>query len=488
MRNLLAFLLLMFNALSGEAQVVVASKTFPDSTLLAEIMAQCIEASTDLKVERKFGLGGTLICYEALRTGEIQVYPEYTGTIRSAILKHLDGIGSTSRKELSVTLMDEAGISMGANLGFNNTYILIGRTQLEAESISDLKKLDNLKYGFSNEFINREDGLIGLEKTYELNISSPRGLDHGLAYKALESGQIDITDAYSTDGRLKKFKFKYLRDNKGFFPEYQALPLVKSEKYRGKLLGALKNLAGVIDEETMQNLNYQYEVKGRSVEDIAEDFLREIGVAGNREANDNWHPVLTQTLQHLQLSFLGTLLAVLVAIPLGIWITGKKRLSSFILGLTGTIQTIPSLALLGFMIPLFGIGFLPAIIALFLYALLPIVRNTYTGLQETDPVLLEAATAMGMTEKQTLFKLRLPLATNVIMAGVRTALTINIGTATLAAFIGAGGLGESIITGINLNNNALILRGAIPAALLALLMDRIMLFLQKKITPGGIAK
>jgi len=186
------------------------------------------------------------------------------------------------------------------------------------------------------------------------------------------------------------------------------------------------------------------------------------------------------------LSFIGTLLATLLAIPLGIWITGKKRLSSSVLAITGTIQTIPSLALLGFMIPLFGIGFVPAIIALFLYALLPIVRNTYTGLQETDPVLLEAAKAMGMTDKQTLFKLRLPLAVNVIMAGVRTALTINIGTATLAAFIGAGGLGESIITGINLNNNELILQGAIPAALLALIMDKLMLLLQNRITPKGI--
>jgi len=479
--------LLLFSSCPASAQVSVASKTFPESTLLAEIIAQCIEAQTDLEVERRFGLGGTLICYEALRTGEIHIYPEYTGTIRSAILNNVEGISEMSKDQISKLLRESAGISMGRNLGFNNTYILIGRKELKAETISELNNYPDLEFGFSNEFINREDGFPGLIQAYGLNISTPRGLDHGLAYKALESGQIDITDAYSTDGRLKKFNFKYLEDDRVFFPEYQALPLINGGKYESELVEALSALEGLIDEKTMQSLNYRYEVDGESVESIASDFLIQSGIAEAGKSETSWHPVIRQTLEHLQLSFIGTLLAALLAIPLGIWITGKKKLSSSVLAITGTIQTIPSLALLGFMIPLFGIGFLPAIIALFLYALLPIVRNTYTGLQETDPVLLEAAKAMGMTDKQTLFKLRLPLAVNVIMAGVRTALTINIGTATLAAFIGAGGLGESIITGINLNNNALILQGAIPAALLALIMDRLMLLLQKKITPAGIA-
>jgi len=472
---------------SGVAQVSVASKTFPESTLLAEIMAQCIEAKTDLEVERRFGLGGTLICYEALRSGEIQVYPEYTGTIRSAILNDVDGISAMKRNELAKLLEESAGIYMGQNLGFNNTYILVSREEIKATTISELKDYPDLDYGFSNEFINREDGFPGLIDTYGLDISTPRGLDHGLAYKALESGQIDITDAYSTDGRLKKFNFKYLEDDRDFFPEYQALPLINGQEYHAKLIDALETLNGRIDAKTMQALNYRYEVEGESVESIASDFLTKAGIASGNNREKKWHPVIIQTIEHLQLSFIGTLLATLLAIPVGIWITGKKRLSSTVLAVTGTIQTIPSLALLGFMIPLFGIGFVPAIIALFLYALLPIVRNTYTGLQETDPVLLEAAKAMGMTDRQTLFKLRLPLAINVIMAGVRTALTINIGTATLAAFIGAGGLGESIITGINLNNNALILQGAIPSALLALIMDRLMLLLQKRITPAGIS-
>lgn len=215
-----------FMSQMGSAQVTVASKTFPESTLLTEIMAQCIEAKTDLEVERRFGLGGTLICYQALRTGEIQVYPEYTGTIRSAILNDVEGISEMSRDQISKLLRESAGISIGRNLGFNNTYILIGRNDLEAETISELKNYPDLDYGFSNEFINRQDGFPGLIEVYGLEISTPRGLDHGLAYKALESGQIDITDAYSTDGRLKKFNFKYLEDDREFFPEYQALPLI----------------------------------------------------------------------------------------------------------------------------------------------------------------------------------------------------------------------------------------------------------------------
>jgi len=224
-------------------------------------------------------------------------------------------------------------------------------------------------------------------------------------------------------------------------------------------------------------------VAGEDLATIAFDFLKEKEIVEERPESAKMHPIVKQTIDHIELTLLATLLAVILAVPMGIAIIGKKRLANVVMSTTGAIQTIPSLALLGFMIPLFGIGFLPAVIALFLYALLPILRNTYTGLQETDPILIEAARAMGMTPTQILFQLRLPLASDVIMAGIRTALTINIGTATLAAFIGAGGLGESIITGITLNDNEMILQGAVPAALLALMADRLMLLLQKKLTP-----
>ena len=368
-------------------------------------------------------------------------------------------------------------------LGFSNNYVVIARKELNISKISDLKGADTLNLGFSNEFINREDGFKGLNEFYKLTLPAPLGLDHGLAYKGLSEASIDITDAYSTDGKLSEYDFKILEDDLNFFPDYEALPLFNSisiEQFP-QASKALAELSGTLDEQTMQALNKRVEVDKEKTELVAYSFLLSKGLISESDQPNGPHPILKQILEHIQLSLLGTFIAICIALPLGISVTGHRSLSEFSLTVAGTIQTIPSLALLGFMIPLFGIGFLPAIIALFLYALLPILRNTITGLDETDPMLIEAGRAMGMTDTQILLKVRLPLASSVIMAGIRTALTINIGTATLAAFIGAGGLGESIITGISLNDNQLILQGAIPAALLALFVDRVMIWIEKKL-------
>ncbi|CAM4094089.1 osmoprotectant update ABC transporter permease/substrate-binding subunit OpuFB [Mesobacillus thioparans] len=186
---------------------------------------------------------------------------------------------------------------------------------------------------------------------------------------------------------------------------------------------------------------------------------------------DRKDDLLSSLLEHIQISFIALFFAVLIAIPLGIFLTRRKQISEGIIGVTAVLQTIPSLALLGLLIPLFGIGKIPAIIALVAYALLPILRNTYTGINEVDPSLIEAARAMGMNSKRRLMKVELPLAMPVIMAGIRTAMVLIVGTATIAALIGAGGLGDLILLGIDRNNTALIVLGAIPAALLAILFD-----------------
>lgn len=188
--------------------------------------------------------------------------------------------------------------------------------------------------------------------------------------------------------------------------------------------------------------------------------------------------LLTQTLEHIGLTFISLILAVIVGLPLGILIARKRKLSGSVLGVAGVLQTIPSIALLGFMIPLLGIGPKPAIVALLLYALLPIIRNTYTGITGVDASVKEAATAMGMSKWQILFKVELPLAMPVILAGIRTATVITVGVATLASYIAAGGLGEFIFGGISLNNTNMILAGAIPAALLAILFDFLLSRLQ----------
>lgn len=193
----------------------------------------------------------------------------------------------------------------------------------------------------------------------------------------------------------------------------------------------------------------------------------------------NWKELSAQTLEHLGLTFFSLMLAVLLSVPLGVWITRHPRWAGIALGITGVLQTIPSLALLGFLIPLLGIGFKPSILVLFLYALLPILRNTYTGILEVDAAVKEAATGMGMTPWQVLMKVELPLAMPVIFAGIRTATVINVGVATLAAYIGAGGLGEFIFGGIALNNPNMILSGALFAALLALFFDQLLALLNR---------
>ncbi len=482
MKRTLSFILLFMAFGLGQAQVRIGAKNFPESHILAEILAQAIESETGQTVERRFGLGGTLICYEALRTGEIDMYPEYTGTISQAILKSDKTHMSIS--ELTQAL-DKQELEIGPKLGFNNTYVIAARQELNLKRISDLTERIDLKLGFSNEFINRQDGYRQLAEYYKFRFEEPKGIEHGLAYRALELGEIDITDAYSTDGKLAKSDFQLLEDDLHFFPEYQAVPFYRRDLLRksAEVESVLMKLDGVLTDEAMRALNYQYEVDGVEPALIASQFLSDLGFAQNLKIESNVNPILRQTREHLQLTLLATLMAIFVSVPLGLWINFKPNIAGAVMAAVSTIQTIPSLALLGFMIPLFGIGFWPALIALFLYGLLPIVRNTYTGLIETDPILVEAATAMGMSRAQIINQLRLPLAYPHIISGIRTSLTINIGTATLAAFIGAGGLGESIITGITLNNHEMILQGAIPAALLAIFADLGIRVIERKIRP-----
>lgn len=196
--------------------------------------------------------------------------------------------------------------------------------------------------------------------------------------------------------------------------------------------------------------------------------------------------LVVAVVQHIQLVALSMFIAILVGVPLGILISRVKFLQGPVLGLAGILQTIPSLALLGFMIPFFGIGVTTAVIALFLYSLLPIVRNTYTGIRDVDKAVIQAAKGMGMTDWQILFRVELPLSLSVIMAGIRTSTVINVGTATLAAFIGAGGLGDFIFLGISRSLDALVLIGAVPAALLALLIDYLLGRLELIVTPKGL--
>ena len=497
------------------APIRVGSKNFPESRLLGEMMAQLIEARTGLEVEHRSGLGGTLICFEALKRGEIDLYPEYTGTAWAALLKETETVVDPMRAYFHVQSECRRRFDLEwlAPFGLNDTYALAMSAdkarELGVETISDLVPLaGQLSAGFSFEFLERADGYPGLARHYGLSFERALSLEHGLAYEAVREGSIDLLDAYSTDAKLLRFGLKVLEDDRHFFPPYHAAPLMNGSSFRARpeVARALEELAFRIDDARMIRLNHGVEVLGHEFPEAARAALVELGLlqvdpsapsaATPAAAREGFLAFFAARLdvtlelcrQHLALALGAVLLAALIAIPLGIAITTQPWAARLSLGLAGVAQTIPSLALLAFMIAVPGLGLSTrsALAALTLYALLPILRNTFTGLIEVDPELIDAARGLGLTERQILLRIQLPLATRTIMAGVRTATVVSIGFATLAAFIGAGGLGEPILTGLYLNDPRLILAGALPAALLALLADFALGWLERAWTPRGL--
>ena len=500
---------------SGDRRIVIGSKPFTENRLLTEIMAQLIEAHSDIEVERRPNLGGTKLVFTALKAGEIDIYPEYTGTGWTVHLGRTDRVSGSLEGFLAVqeAFRERYALAWMKPFGFSNSYALAmmeDRAEaLGVRRISDLLRHDqDLVAGMSHEFINREDGYLGLVRTYGLEIGELRGMDHGLAYEAVRSGRVDVVDTWTTDGKLFRYRMRLLNDDRHFFPPYDAAPLARIDTLERfpELRSLLGRLAFRLDNQKMAQLNFRVEDGGGAFVQVATDFLRDEGLlagpSGERSAEGApkaeglvayfWsrrEVTLALTGQHVFLTLMAVLLAVLVSVPLGLLLTRRPALASPVLGATGIIQTVPSLALLVFMIPVpfLGIGPRAAIAALFVYALLPIVRNTYTGIKEVDPNLIEAAQGMGLTDRQILLRVELPLAVRMIMAGVRTSTVISIGVATIAAFIGAGGLGDPIVTGLQLDDTQMILSGAIPAALLAIGVDFVLERVERRLTPRGLA-
>jgi osmoprotectant transport system permease protein len=464
--------------------VRVGSKNFSESYLLAEILARLLE-DRGFPVERRFGLGGTLICYEALVNDEIDVYVEYTGTLSQAILGRPDVVGL----EALNGLVAGRGVELLGALGFDNTYAIAARRELAdslgLSSIGDIARHPELKIAVSHEFLERQDGWPGLAETYGLP-PTVQGIEHGLAYQAIDDGAIDVTDAYSTDGQLKRYELRVLADDLGYFPRYLAVPLARRDLH-GPVKTVIRTLQGRLDDARMQALNASVAFQGRSYAQAAQDFLRAEGLIGARpDQEGHWRSLAENTLQHLRLTLTALAAAVVVGVGLSLLIFRSKFISRGVTYICGLLQTIPSIALLALMIPIFGIGPTPAIVALFLYSLLPIVRNTLTALTTVDPTLARVALGMGLSEGQRLRYVYLPLSLPSMLAGVRTAAVICIGTATLAAFIGAGGLGVPIVTGLALNDVGLILQGAVPAALLAVLTELAFEGLERVLLPGHL--
>lgn len=468
--------------------VRVGSKSFTESYVLAEIAARAMERATGAVVERRFGLGGTGITFRALAQGSIDVYPEYTGTLSRAVLK-----------DPAVRTVDDLrgalrplGVTISEPLGFDNTYALGMREttarRLGMRRISDLQRHPELTAAFSSGFLEREDGWPGLSRHYGLRLHEVRVIEHALAYQALTSRTVDVIDIFSTDGRLTRPGIVVLEDDRAFFPAYAAVLAVRLdfvERFPAAWEALQRSMVGRLDNATMARLNAAADLEGRSVRRTAARFLGEDtgleddGAALARE-------LARLTVDHLALVVIAVGAATAVGLPLGVLAARSAALGQIELMAVGMLQTVPALALLCFMIPLLGIGKLPSLLALFLYALLPIVRGTFTGLVTLDRQLLEIAGVLGLDGWRRLARIELPLASVSIMAGIRTSAILTVGTATLAAFIGGGGYGTLIVRGLALDDVGTILAGAVPAAVMALLVHAVFEAIDRVVIPRGV--
>jgi osmoprotectant transport system permease protein len=479
------------------AAVTVGSKKFTESVILGELAAQLAETAGAQAVHRR-ELGGTRILWNGLRAGELDVYPEYTGTLRAEIFA---GTELADRAALDAALAEE-GIRASRPLGFNNTYVL-GMAEARAaalgiHAISDLARHPDLRLGFTDEFMKRQEGWPSLRRVYGLPQEDVRGLDHDIAYRGLANDELDVIDLYSTDAEIEYYGLRVLRDDRGHFPRYDAVWLWRAdlEARAPAVVAALRELEGRIPEARMVAMNARAKVGGDAEATIASGFAATaLGLETSPHEPSLVERLASSTLEHLRLVAISLLAAILVAVPLGIVAARNAALAQPVLGTVGIIQTIPALALLVLLMPLLAplrplgissLGDPPAILALFLYSLLPIVRNTYAGLHDTPPSLRESAAALGLEPHARLRLIELPMASRTILAGVKTAAVINVGFATLGALVGAGGYGQPILSGIRLDDTGLILEGAVPAAALALVVQGVFEVAERRLVPRGL--
>jgi osmoprotectant transport system permease protein len=480
---------LMPAAVIARDGIVIGGKIFTESYVLGEMAAQTIEADSSVPVTRKLGMGSTGILFEALKSGAIDVYPDYTGTLAEAILKKPE-LKSLEDIRGSLSAM---GLTISGSLGFNDTYALAVKEEFAEKhnlhSIGDLIPIESqVRAGFSYEFMDRKDGYPGLIDSYHLGLGPQNvsRMEHSLSYQAIDQNAVDLIDVYSTDAKIKKLNLRLLKDDHNYFPVYQAVWVARTSfvQEHPHEWQSLLTLEGRISEAAMLDMNAQADIQKMPFDKIAARFL---GAAA--PSSQGWlHEVAHRTREHLWLVGVSLLFSVVVGIPLGVAAVRFKAAGQAILLLSALIQTVPSLALLCFLIPLFGVGTKPALAALCLYSLLPVVLNTFTGIRAVNPTHAENARAFGLNRRQVLFRVVLPLASPTLLAGIKTATIVSIGTATLAALVGAGGYGAPIVSGLALNDVPTILTGAIPAALMALVAHGLFELLSLGLIPAGLRR
>lgn len=490
MTSTLTLLLALVGAADAARPTVgVGSKTFTESVILGDIAHRLI-LNTGVTSSHRRELGGTQVLFHALEAGELDVYPEYTGTISGEIL-----VKKNIRSESELrTALAARGVGMSGPLGFNNTYAIGLReevaSRLGIRRVSDLRSHSELKFGFSNEFMARADGWAGLRKRYGLPQRDVRGLDHNLAFRALTRGEIQATDLYSSDAEIRAYNLRVLRDDLAFFPLYECVWLYRADlpERCPVAFAAISALEGRISVSEMAAMNARATLDRVPEDQVAADFVAEkLGIESVIKSETYFGRLLRRLGEHLALVSISLAAAIIVAVPLGVIAARRPRLEPVILTTAGVIQTIPSLALLVFMIPWLGIGAKPALVALFLYSLLPIIRNTATGLHDIPLALRESAEALGLPAGARLLRIELPLASRAMLGGIKTAAVINVGTATIGALIGAGGFGQPILTGIRRDDVPMILfEGAIPAALLAMAVQWAFDLSERVLVPRGL--
>jgi osmoprotectant transport system permease protein len=485
-----ALIVMLLPATSAAVEPVrIGSKQDTETTVLAQVLSQVVnQAGVPTDTTNKLRLGGTPVVWQALLAGSIDAYVEYTGTLTNELFA---GRGLNTDDALRAELRRH-GVGMTRSLGFANNYA-IGMRRRQAEelgikTISDLRNHPGLVFRFSNDFMKRNDGWPGLRRRYDLPQQDVRGMDHRLAYAALSSGTIAATELYTTDAEIRKFDLVALKDDRGFFPVYEAVIVYRLdlEQRAPAAVAAFESLAGKFDEATVIGMNGRA-ATGEPPQVIAADFVEQtFHERPHVEVESDAHRLWRLTGEHLTLVGISLGAAILVALPLGVLAAARPRLGQLFIGTAGVIQTIPALALLVFMIPFLKTGAAPAIVALFLYSLLPIINNTAAGLRAIPPSIHESAEGLGLSPLARLWLVELPLASRSILTGIRTAAVINIGTATLGALIGAGGYGQPIQTGLQLNDHREILFGAIPAAVLALLVQGLFALAERVLVPRGL--
>lgn len=474
-----------------ERTLLLGSKRFTESIVLAEIGLKAL-ADAGVGAKHVEGLGGTAIVYRALEEGSIDAYPEYLGTLTEAIL-HEPGLDLPAAR----IRLQKLGLDATEPMGFENGYALAVRKgpgpTAAVITLADLASHPTLQLGLSNEFLARADGWPRLRERYGLAALSPRGLDHGLAYAALAAGSIDVLDVYTTDASLARYDLRLLEDNAHAFPSYEAIWLhrIPGDDQERRAVAALASVH--LTREEMVRANDAFERGGLTARQIATARVRAPSAAAPVPARPSFLSAMLDVIRaegprHLFLVAVSLFFAVALGVPLGFLAARSPRLGAAILGVTALLQTIPALALLCFFIPLFGIGKTPTIVALFVYGLLPIVRNTTLGFRGLPASLRDSALALGLADRDRLVRIELPLALPSILAGIRTAAVLDVGTATVAAFVGAGGFGQPISAGLSMNDTRLILTGALPAAGLAALVELSFAAATRVLVPGALRR